>query len=344
MDSRKYDALLARYLRGECTDDERALLDRWFDSLDTDVPLPASEEEKERLLSSNWEALAARTTRPVPVCHIRRNWLRPVAAAALVVLALSLGGYFLLTPARPLLSHMKSSPADHPAVIERVNTAAGPLRLVLRDSSVVTLQPGGVLRYGAEFALDKREVTLVGEAFFEIKKDPNRPFLVYANDLVTKVLGTSFYVQASPAEKNVTVTVRTGKVSVYSPKLATTTRTDSDPETIGVVLTPNQQVTYLGEELRFVKTLVQKPALLVPSGEQSVFTFQNAPVARIFAALEKMYGVDIIYDEELMSNCFMTTSLESEDLYDKLTILCKLLGARYKVIDAQVVITGTGCP
>ncbi|GAA4395663.1 hypothetical protein GCM10023187_02880 [Nibrella viscosa] len=344
MDSRKYEELLARYLKGDCTDEERALLEQWFDSLDTEVPLPATGEEKKRLLAKNWETLATRTTGPVPAHRPIMNWYGTVAAAALVVLAVSLGWYLLRKPTSVLVAYTKRIPSGQSSVVERVNTSTRPLRLVLGDSSVVTLQPGSFLRYAAAFAQDKREVTLVGDAFFEVEKDPNRPFLVYANDLVTKVLGTSFYVHASASGKNVTVTVRTGKVSVYSPKLVTTAKTNADPETIGVVLTPNQQVTYLGEELRFVKTLVQKPAILTPPGEQTAFTFQNAPVSQIFAALETMYGVDVVYDEELMRNCFITTSLESEDVYDNLSILCKLLGASYKVIDAQIVITSTGCP
>lgn len=341
MDGTKYQELLAKYLNGECTDEERALLDQWYDSLDSEITLPSTDIEKKQLLAKNWQLLTARTVNTTPVKRIR---FRPYwIAAATVVLISGLSWFFVnqsvieLPPIREQVSKTELS------FTERINTSDVPERVVLSDRSVVTLQPGSKLRYPITFASNQREVTLVGEAFFEVQKNPNKPFLVYSHDLITKVLGTSFRIKACPTDRNVTVAVRTGRVSVYSPKLATQAKSKSDPETIGVVLTPNQQVTYLGQEHRLVKTLVENPIVLIPEVELASFTFQNAPVSKIMAAIEKTYGVDVVYDEEVMANCFITTSLDQENLYDKLTIICKLLGATYKVIDAQIVITGSGC-
>ncbi|MVM33018.1 DUF4974 domain-containing protein [Spirosoma sp. HMF4905] len=341
MDSTQYQELLAKYLKGDCTDEERALLDQWYASLDSEVELPATDAEKKQLLAKNWQALAARTVKTAPVKRLRFNpyWV----AAAVVVLIGGLSWYFLSQSVIELPTQGERVSEIQSSFTERVNTSALPERVVLSDKSVVTLQPGSKLRYPITFASTKREVTLVGEAFFEVQKNPHKPFLVYSHDLITKVLGTSFRIKAYPTDRNVTVAVRTGRVSVYSPKLATHAKSKSDPETIGVVLTPNQQVTYLGQEQRLVKTLVEKPVVLIPTAELASFTFQNAPVSKIMAAIEKVYGVDVVYDEEIMANCFITTSLDQENLYDKLTIICKLLGATYKVIDAQIVITGSGC-
>ncbi|RRA99113.1 FecR family protein [Larkinella rosea] len=340
MDRAKYQELLAKYLKGDCTDEERALLDQWYASLDAEVELP-SEDEKQRLLARNWQSLAERTVKTAPV--VRRFRFQPYwAAAAMVLLVSGLSWYFFRSATTEPVASPKTV-AEQPAFLERLNASDQPERIVLSDRSVVTLQPGSKLRYPAVFDRQKREVTLVGEAFFEIEKNPHQPFLVYSHDLITKVLGTSFRIKAYPTDRNVQVAVRTGRVSVYSPKLVTPTRAKSDPETIGVVLTPNQQVTYLDQEHRLVKTLVEKPAVLVQPKELPSFTFQNAPLSKLMTAIEKTYGVDVVYDEEVMANCFITTSLDQENLYDKLNILCKLLGASYKVIDAQIVITGPGC-
>ncbi|MDX1942932.1 MAG: DUF4974 domain-containing protein, partial [Saprospiraceae bacterium] len=72
-------------------------------------------------------------------------------------------------------------------------------------------------------------------------------------------------------------------------------------------------------------------------------TFVEAPISQIFEAIEKAYGLEIIYDEVVMHDCTMTTSLDDENLHDKLAIICKLLYASYKMIDAQIVISSNGC-
>ncbi|RAK01992.1 FecR family protein [Larkinella arboricola] len=346
MDRAKYQELLAKYLKGECSDEERAVLDQWYASLDSNVDLPATDSEKQGLLGRNWQSLADRTIRDRPAVPMHQRFrLRPYWAAAVVLLVgCGLGWYLTRPSGSEILAQRESVLESQTTVLERINRSTQPERLVLSDQSVVTLQPGSTLRYPATFASEKREVTLIGEAFFEVEKNPHQPFLVYSHDLITKVLGTSFRIKANPGDRNVQVAVQTGRVSVYSPKLVTENRVKSDPETIGVVLTPNQQVTYLDQEHRLVKTLVEKPAILVQPKQVPTFTFQNAPVADLITAIEKTYGVDVMYDEELMANCYITTSLDQENLYDKLTIMCKLLGATYKIIDAQIVISGPGCP
>ncbi|GAB3907506.1 FecR family protein [Larkinella knui] len=342
MDSAKYQELLAKYLNGDCSEEERELIDQWYASLDTEVELPATAEAKKQLLARNWQGLANRTLKTKPV---RRIDFRPYwAVAAVVAVLLGIGWYFLVASTDRVATPSNVISAVKPLLIEKINTTSKPERVILSDRSVVTLEPGSKIRYPATFAARNREVTLTGEAFFEVEKNPNQPFLVYSNDLITKVLGTSFRIKANLANRNITVSVRTGRVSVYSPVLTTAAKPKSDPETIGVVLTPNQQVTYLNQEHRLVKTLVEKPAILVQKAELPAFTFQNTRISVLMTAIEKTYGVDIVYDEEVMSKCFITTSLEQEDLYDKLNIICKLLGASYKVIDAQIVISGPGCP
>ena len=87
--------------------------------------------------------------------------------------------------------------------------------MTLQDGSTVILEPGGEFRYNEKF-LNPREVYLSGDAFFEVTKDASRPFLVYANEITTKVLGTSFRIKANQGEKEIVVAVKTGKVSVMA--------------------------------------------------------------------------------------------------------------------------------
>uniref|UniRef100_UPI003F714052 FecR family protein n=1 Tax=Dyadobacter sp. TaxID=1914288 RepID=UPI003F714052 len=226
---------------------------------------------------------------------------------------------------------------------EKVNDTDRPMNVVLEDQSVVRLEPGARIRFPEKFAPQRREVILEGEAFFEVTKNPSKPFIVYAGDVVTKVLGTSFRVRSGKTGSDVTVAVKTGRVSVFSPKLTMQTKGVEDPETGGVVLTSNQQVVFMSKEQRLVKTLVEDPALVVPPVEKPRFAFDNAPVKDIFGDIEKAYGVDIVYDEALLEICRITTSIEEENLYEKLNIICTLLNGTYKIIDAQIVIDSKGC-
>jgi ferric-dicitrate binding protein FerR (iron transport regulator) len=207
------------------------------------------------------------------------------------------------------------------------------------DGSKAVLKPNSRLSYNESFAGPVREVYLSGEAFFDVRKNPRKPFLVYANGLIIKVLGTSFEVKAYEKDKQVTVMVKTGRVSVFAHQAMK----NQDPETKGLVLTSNQKAIFGKEDEHLSRTLVERPTLLLSSRELEQFSFNNAPIDQIFTALEKAYGVDIVFDEEVMTNCFLTTSLTNETLFEKLDIICEGLESTYKVVDAQVIISSKGC-
>ena len=96
-------------------------------------------------------------------------------------------------------------------------------------------------------------------------KDPQQPFFVYANEVVTKVLGTSFRVKAYDEGKDVMVSVREGKVSVYSEKNQSAKQNIIESEVNGVVLMQNQQVLYKRTDDSFNKTLIETPAIVKES-------------------------------------------------------------------------------
>jgi len=225
------------------------------------------------------------------------------------------------------------------AWVEQVNDAMETMQISLPDGSKIALEKSSRVRYAREFKGNQREVYLNGAAFFDIRKNPSKPFFVYTNGLVTKVLGTSFRIQAHDADPDVTVAVRTGRVSVYS---SNETRAQ-DPEARGVVLTPNQKAVFQRDIKSLTKTLVEKPTVLVEKDNLPSFVFEDASAEKVFATLEKVYGIDVVFDEELMKNCTLTIDLSDEDLFQKLEVICKVLEVSYKLIDAQVIIYSKGC-
>ena len=114
---------------------------------------------------------------------------------------------------------------------------------------MVTLNSNSKLEFPAKFASDKREVTITGEAFFEVKPNPEKPFVINAGGAQVKVLGTSFNVSAYPKTDAVEVIVKTGKVQV-------TQKTEQlEAETNEVILTPGEKGTFYAGSRILEKTV-----------------------------------------------------------------------------------------
>ncbi|WP_159470301.1 FecR family protein [Dyadobacter sp. 3J3] len=275
--------------------------------------------------------------------RILYRWLSISAAAAVLIFSIS----WFLKPEiqRNTSTYKKLIAHSQTKLIEKTNTTDKPEFIVLPDSSLIVLHPKSSISYAMDFEKDnKREVYLSGEAFFNVKKNPDKPFFVYANELITKVLGTSFLIKAFDHDKDVEVAVKTGKVSVF-------TRADQDAEKnlssaslTGVIITPNQKVMFSRQELKIKKLLVDTPEIIASTILPApMLKFQDEKVSQIFSNLEQTYGIDIVYDEELLGKCLLTASFTNENLYEKIDMICKGIEAKYEVEGAQVVITGRGC-
>jgi transmembrane sensor len=305
-------------------------------------------DQKRKALWSRIDASAAESDLHAPVPEEKESRLTPRfyrIAAAVTVLAVA--GILLLKARmdsfQPLLSDSSPSftnTADH--FIECRNDGVKTHTVTLYDGTKVTLEPKSVLRYPEDFKAE-RKVYLTGEAFFDVTRDPKKPFSVHTQELITQVLGTSFTVRAYEDEKNIRVAVRTGKVSVFSQKSGKENSDSNDKQIEGAVLMPNQQVVYSRNELRMVKSLVDNPLMLPKAQEQTSFQFSDSPISEVFGSLEKAYGVEIVYDEETMSNCYLNASLDSLSFHDKLRLISKGINAHYEILDAHVIISGNGC-
>ena len=226
--------------------------------------------------------------------------------------------------------------------VKEINNGNQPKAIVLGDGSSILLQPRSSLQYPEIFAENSREIKLSGEAFFEISKDPKKPFIIYSEQLVTKVTGTSFTIRDFKNEDRALVQVKTGKVSVFSKAVVHSNNVVSGTNLDGVFLTPNQQVVFLRHEFRMIKSLVDNPSLLYSSVKPH-FEFKDTPLRKVFAVIEESYGVEIVYDEELMGNCALNASLDDMPLYDKVRLICKGVNAKYEILDSRIIITGKGC-
>lgn len=281
-----------------------------------------------------------------PIVSIQRwyqqSWIK-MAASVLLVIGLGWAFYTQSDSRAKAATYEQLISIVKEPLIEKVNATQLPLLVRLPDGSTVRLQKGSRISYSPAFNGAKREVYLTGEGFFDVVKNPSQPFLVYANELVTKVLGTSFTVKAYESDQQITVDVRTGKVSVFASADSYMKERATHRELEGVVLTPNQRIVFSREAVRMTKSLVEQPVVTVLSKEPINFSFEDAPVSEVFHALEEAYSVDILYDEELMRHCPLTASFTNESLFEKLNIICKAVEADYQEIDGQIVVYSQGC-
>ncbi len=280
---------------------------------------------------------------PVYEMPVRRLWAQPAWRWAAVVMAVLGIGWLMLRnqPGKTVnYQDLLATVQTQDALIEKVNDSDQPLSLTLTDGSIVTLSKQSRLSYANHFDKHKRTVFLSGEAFFDVVKDPSKPFYVYANEVVTKVLGTSFRIRAFEQDKHVLVNVQTGRVSVYSQRLINL----NDPETTGLVLLPNQQAVFSRETESLSKHLVESPLPVQVSDMPTLPSqFDEVSATNVLKVIEKRYGVKLVFNEELLSKCVITTTLGNESLYDQLDLICKIIGATYKEVDAQIVLESEGC-
>lgn len=271
----------------------------------------------------------------------RVMWRKWLSVAAVVTLLVGLGGAFWWKSGQKTEGtgqRVAYVPESSKALREVVNTTGKQMRVGLPDGSKVSLAPKGRISYAADFVHDKkREVFLSGEAFFDVTKDPQNPFFVYANGLVTRVLGTSFLVKAT--DTNVEVLVRSGRVSVL-PLKDIENPADRNTE---LLLTPNQQAIFSVKDNVISKSITNMPLELIKPDPEAGFVFENQPVSKVFSALEKVYGIPIVYDAAVMEKCSLRVELSNEPFFTKLDIITQTLGAAYRVSDGQVVISSEGC-
>lgn len=213
MEKPDFQQLLNRYLRGQCTEQETRLLEQWFERIaDPSLRMNNSEKEeiRQKILRDVQDKMRAqplaREARLSPVV-----WKLAIAAAITFISIALIWTIVQRNEDREAENPLSRAPME----VLRENKNTAPEKIMLSDGSTVLLQPGSSIRYLQNFDAEKREVNLSGEAFFDVARNPQRPFYVYANNVVTRVLGTSFVVKSPVGQSTIEVEVKTGRVHVY---------------------------------------------------------------------------------------------------------------------------------
>lgn len=348
MDRSEFHEILRRYMAGNSTDEEKNLVDQWYELLDDESLPELTAEEldslKSRILQNIRNSPAG--TGDINVIKVpgrikKWHWL-----AAAILAGIIAGSFYFhqsAQPSRPYAEPYVSAVTN--GFIEKRNQSDHPQLIVLEDSSVVTLYPGSGIKYPQHFHERIREVYMQGEAFFEVQKKTGQPFYVYNNSIITHVLGTSFMVRADNIHNTVQVEVRTGRVEVTEnhellKKLA-------DAKVNGIILTPNQKAIYHESTRQFEASLSDRPVPVMQEKTTMVpvsnFVFEETPLSVVLKEIEKQFGIEIVVEDENILDNLFTGDISKPDLFMKLDLVCKSLSVCYDIKGTRILIRKHGC-
>lgn len=220
---------------------------------------------------------------------------------------------------------------NSPEVAEqgRFFSASGRDYVSLPDGSTVIVKEGGTLYYEESFGKESRNVTLTGEAYFDVMDDAARPFIVRTGAITTTVLGTAFNINAADTGQ-VTVTVKRGKVSVAD---------DQHAEIINI----NEQIIVRPSTREFFRTSVDADSLL--RWVNNYFILDRVTMAEAARLVGKRFHVDVVIANDDLKECEITAwFLNNEDLEQVIEAISAVRQAMATFKDGKVIIEGgIGC-
>ena len=227
---------------------------------------------------------------PRVVSIFKRGYLRHVAIWTVFILGAAIYG---ITRFRKV--PVKEQIAFH----EQVNPLGQRSKIVLPDSSEVYLGAGSRLHYPDKFANNTREISLEGEAFFQVTKDPHKPFIIHTGTVQTRVLGTSFKIDAFKNQP-LSVSVATGKVRVDD--------VQGNKIKSLAVLIPGQMVTYNNSQAITSAVVITE----VSDWKDALLSFHNRSLKDVTSILERWYNVKILYRKQAIANKKISVALQAD--------------------------------
>lgn len=312
--------ILERFLKGEATPAEIRQVELWLE----DQP----EDWLETYMEQGWEQPAV--VMPVEekeemiagiMSRTRSPWKGFIRIAAMVAgLLVTAGGAWYFTQAPEKVNQLAVKVPFHTTK-----------KVILPDNTVITLNAGSILTYPERFTGDTREITLEGEAFFDVATDAQKPFIIHAGALNTTVLGTTFNITAYKNSPQLSVTVLSGKVAVMD--------TLSHKS---VTVLPKQRATFNPGKATLITSIVDKPENAIAWSEGKLI-FEETPLAEVAERLSYKYNVQIVLTGKNLSDCRFNGEFDTEPLEEILKIITTLTETKIKREGALVHLSGKGC-
>ncbi len=313
-----FDELMVDYLSGTLTKEgEHELLallksdsyyrKRFKELARTHAYASATRFEQEKW--DNYKKLSATLSFGKPERKIvRRLWHNFTRVAAVALITLGISALSIYIYQRNTSDWLQDKALCHMEVPLGSQT-----KLTLPDGTVVRLNSGSTLQYAASFQTGKtREVYLQGEGYFEVEKNPQKPFIVHANELDVKVLGTTFNVRGYEEDTQIKVSLLEGEVNVYAL---------DNPNKI-IALKPGEQATYNKQSKGI--SLSHADVWQTTQWTTGRLSFVNARIPEILKEVERRYDVKFHIqskqmEEEIFSGS-ISTKLSVEEILDYIDV------------------------
>ncbi|ETZ22750.1 FecR family protein [Pedobacter sp. V48] len=327
MNRNKIEALLDRYLKKETSAEENHLIEKW---LDENGNVNSEWGQLNRSGKDQWLSdvfleikgtIRANELKVVPVGSQKYLWYKIAGVAAVLIMVFGLYLSWPLLEKSMLSQDLASlSIPDHEKK-----------QITLADGTQVWLNAGSELKYPNEFNGKTREIYLSGEAYFDVKHDAAKPFLIHTGKVLTTVLGTAFNIKEDQSKHTLEVTVTRGKVSV------------ADDGKVLSILTSNQQVSVDMISRKPIEKTIDAQTVIAWRDENILFddiTLSDAAIQ-----LEQHFHVKITFNNDKLKKCrFSGATLKGDQLNKILDVITDFNNATWETKSSgHIVIYGEGC-
>lgn len=245
-----------------------------------------------------------------------------IAAAAAVLVLVCISLFFL--PA----SRKQSATTAIASLEKKQNSKGIKSTIQLADGSKIWLNADSKIQYPDVFEGDTREVYLNGEAFFEVAKNPAKPFIIHLANGTVRVLGTSFNIRAYDNERAVETSVATGKVAFIPKYRSTTKKADT------IFLTPNKKLSYVftAEKLQVSPTV----AVNDKAWTEGKLIFKAMRLQEIATELERNFAKKVVFLDEEAKNYILTGSFQDNTLEEVMYYFSLSKKLYYKITNNEL--------
>jgi len=326
MEQKHKAKLFAKFLAGISSNDEenellntsevKSLMQKQWDNFD-DASEQFPKPDNQKILTAIYRrlALGTKSNRERPTV-IKLSVQRFYAAAAIGLMLIAMSGIFWFTgviPGRNLVTI----------------TAQDGVRaeVFLPDGSRVWLNQGASIKYKKQFDERERELTLTGDAVFNISYNADRPFHVVTKNATINVLGTRFIVKTSP-NKTWETTLLSGSVSILPSKGNSVDK---------LFLKPGQKATWDQANQSFSVNSVNTNDFSLGFANQ--LRFDNTPLATLAKTLEETFGVRIVVPQQLANQYRFTATFTDESIYEIFNLLKISAPIDFKIVDNTVIVS-----
>ena len=324
-DNIEYWELIAKYYSNECTQYERKMLFKWLDEDEDNYMLFVKVKQDLEIINVNksmkrvnvdsaWEKLKNRIgeDEDLPIeREFKVTTLLKYAAAIIIFVGIGF-----------LSNNIYYNFYNDKVNVEYATLEEQGKKIILSDGSTVILNSDSKLTYPKTFASVERKVVLEGEAFFDVTKNPDLPFIIEAKDAEVKVLGTSFNVNATIPGGLVEVFVETGMVQL-SRKKNTDEKVLINPGDVGVL-----------SNNKIVKDKNNNENIIAWKTKEIIF--HENELEEVLVTLNNVYKTNIKCENQDILDLRYTSTFRNQEIDSILNIICLTFNLKVSYDESEI--------